>query len=83
VENNVGIRYALAKGDFDSIILLNKDTVIKRDAISILFNARVKLGEQAIYGGRTYYYSDPERLWYDGGEFNEWTGRSKHLNIKK
>jgi len=81
--NNVGIRYALAKGDFDNTILLNNDTVIKRDAISILVNARLKFGERAIYGGRIYYYADPDRLWYDGGEFNEWTGRSKHLNIKK
>jgi GT2 family glycosyltransferase len=34
--NNVGIRYTLAKGDFDGVILLNNDTVIKRDAISNL-----------------------------------------------
>ncbi|MBX0310560.1 MAG: glycosyltransferase family 2 protein [Sulfurihydrogenibium sp.] len=81
--NNIGIRYALVKNDFDSVILLNNDTVIKRDAISILVNARLKFGEQAIYGGRIYYYADPDRLWYDGGEFNEWTSRSKHLNIKK
>jgi len=80
--NNVGIIYALINGDFDNTILLNNDTVIKRDAISILVNARLKFGERAIYGGRIYYYADPDRLWYDGGEFNEWTGRSKHLNIK-
>ena len=73
----------MAKGDFDNTILLNNDTVIKRDAISIFVNARLKFGERAIYGGRIYYYADPDRLWYDGGEFNEWTGRSKHLNIKK
>ncbi|EEP61189.1 glycosyltransferase family 2 protein, partial [Sulfurihydrogenibium yellowstonense] len=81
--NNVGIRYALVKNDFDVVILLNNDTVIKRDAISILVNARLKFGEQAIYGGRIYYYSDPERLWYDGGKFNEWLGRTIHLNKGK
>jgi len=81
--NNVGIRYALAKNDFDSIILLNNDTVIKKDAISILVSARLKLGEKAIYGGRIYYYSDPERLWYDGGKISEWTGRAFHFNVKR
>ena len=78
--NNVGIRYGK---DFDSIILLNNDTVIKKDAISILVSARLKLGEKAIYGGRIYYYSNLDKIWYDGGKFNEWTGRSKHLNMKR
>jgi GT2 family glycosyltransferase len=81
--NNVGIRYALIKNDFDSVILLNNDTVIKGDAISILVDARLELGEKAIYGGRIYYYSDPERLWYDGGKISEWTGRAFHLNFNK
>jgi GT2 family glycosyltransferase len=81
--NNVGIRYALEKNDFDSVILLNNDAVIKRDAISILASARLKLGEKAIYGGRIYYYSEPDRIWYDGGKFNEWIGRSVHLNMGK
>ncbi len=81
--NNIGIRYALTKGDFDSTILLNNDTVIKRDTISILVNARLEFGEQAIYGGRSYYYSAPEKIWYDGGKFNEWMGRTVHLNMGK
>jgi len=81
--NNVGIRYALAKDDFDSVVLLNNDTVIKRDTISNLINARIKYGERAIYGGRIYYYSDPSKIWYDGGKFNEWIGRSVHINMGK
>jgi len=36
--NNVGIRYALIKNDFDSVILLNNDTVIKGEAISIYYD---------------------------------------------
>jgi GT2 family glycosyltransferase len=81
--NNVGIRYALAKDDFDSVILLNNDTVIKKDAISNLVNARMKLNEKAIYGGRIYYYSESNKIWYDGGKFNEWTGHSNHINMGK
>lgn len=81
--NNVGIRYALAKDDFDSVILLNNDTVIKKDTISNLVNARMKLNEKAIYGGRIYYYSESNKIWYDGGKFNEWTGSSNHINMGK
>ena len=81
--NNVGIRYAMVENDFDSIILLNNDTVIRRETISNLVNARIKFGDKAIYGGRIFYYSVPNRIWYDGGKFNEWTGRSVHLNKGK
>jgi GT2 family glycosyltransferase len=81
--NNLGIKYTLAKNDFDSIILLNNDTVIKRDAISNLIRVRLSFGEKAIYGGRIFYYSEPDRIWYDGGKFNEWTGRVIHLNMEK
>lgn len=81
--NNVGIRYALAKNDFDSIILLNNDTVINKNTISNLVSARLKLGEKAMYGGRIFYYSDPEKIWYDGGKLIEWKCRTGHLNIGK
>lgn len=81
--NNVGIKYALAKNDFDSVILLNNDTVIEKDTIKNLVKSRLKLGEKAIYGGRIYYYSEPQRIWYDGGHFNEWLGRTVHINMKK
>jgi GT2 family glycosyltransferase len=81
--NNIDIRYALAKNDFDSIILLNNDTVINRNTISNLVSARLKFGEKAIYGGRIFYYSDPEKIWYDGGKLKEWKCRTSHLNMRK
>ncbi len=81
--NNVAIKYALAKNDFDSVILLNNDTVIEKDTISEIVKARINLGEKAIYGGRIFYYHNPELIWYDGGHFNEWLGRSTHINMKK
>lgn len=81
--NNIGIKYALAKNDFDSIILLNNDTVIKKDTILKTYNTKNMIGEHAIYGGRIFYYSNPEKIWFDGGKFNEWTGRSTHLNMGK
>ncbi|WP_297890104.1 glycosyltransferase family 2 protein [Sulfurihydrogenibium sp.] len=81
--NNVAIKYALAKNDFDSVILLNNDTVIQKDTIKNLVKHRIELGEKAIYGGRIFYYSNPEKIWYDGGHFNEWLGRATHINMGK
>ena len=65
--NNIGIKYALAKDDFDSIILLNNDTVVDKDAIKNIMNAKIQHGDTAIYGGRILYYDKPDILWYDGG----------------
>lgn len=81
--NNVGFKYALLRNDFDSIILLNNDTVVHPEAISELLMAKQKYGNCAIYGGRIFYYNKPDILWYDGGYFNEYSGRSIHLNIGK
>ncbi len=81
--NNVAIKYALAKNDFDSVILLNNDTVIEKDTILEIVKARINFGEKAIYGGRIFYYRNPELIWYDGGHFNEWLGRAIHINMKK
>lgn len=81
--NNIAIKYVLSKGDFDSIILLNNDTVVRKNSISELMNIKKKYGDKAIYSGRIFYYHDPQKIWYDGGHFNEWIGRTKHLNMGK
>jgi len=81
--NNIGIRYSLLKNDFDSIILLNNDTVVHSDAISKIIEAKQNYGDKAIYGGRIFYYEKPDIIWYDGGCFNEWLGRSIHINLGK
>ncbi|MDN5379200.1 MAG: hypothetical protein PWP26_279 [Thermodesulfobacterium sp.] len=81
--NNIAIRYALAKDDFDSIILLNNDTVIEKDSIKKLVETKNQFGDNAIYGGRIYYYTNPSKIWYDGGNFNQWLGRTIHINMGK
>lgn len=81
--NNIGIKYSLLRNDFDSIILLNNDTVIHFEAISKLIDAKRTYGEKAIYGGKIFYYNKPDVIWYDGGYFNEWTARASHKNISK
>jgi len=81
--NNVGIRYTLEKNDFDSIVLLNNDAVICKSSITELMKAKSKLSNRAIYGGRIYYYSNPSKIWFDGGHFNKWLGRTTHINMRK
>lgn len=81
--NNVGIRYALAKGDCDAVLLLNNDTVIEPDTLKNIVGTKEQYGNNSLYGGRILYYDKPDILWYDGGHFNEWLGRCKHINENK
>lgn len=81
--NNIGIKYALLNDDFDSIILLNNDTIVDIESISRIINARNKYGDEAIYGGRIFYYDRPDILWYDGGYFNKWIGRATNKKFGK
>lgn len=78
--NNIGIKYAQKKNDLHDILLINNDTVVEKNTISELIRARNKLGENVIYGGRIFYYSEPTKIWYDGGHLNKFTGRTVHIN---
>ena len=46
-------------------------------------NAKKQHGDAAIYGGRILYYDKPDVLWYDGGYFSVWLGKSKHKGENK
>ena len=65
--NNVGIRYASTKKDFDYIWLLNNDTVIYRDALMEM----VKLAESderiGILGSKLLFYDKPDIIQVLGG----------------
>ncbi len=81
--NNLGIKYAMINEDLDSVILLNNDTVIKPDALKNLIAAKDLYGNEAVYGGRIYYYAQPYKIWFDGGYFNPWLGKARHINMDK
>lgn len=61
--NNVGIRYALMKGDFRYIWILNNDTVIDRNALSEMVKTfetnSIKIG---IVGSKLLRYYNPIKL---------------------
>ncbi len=75
--NNVGIRYAMAKGA-DYILLLNNDTVVEPDFLSILVRVAESDAEIGIVGPRIFFY-DSKTLWFAGGILNRKTGFTYHL----
>jgi len=66
---NAGIKYALKNGD-DYIMLLNNDTIVKKDFLEPLveaFESNVGLG---IVGGKAYYYDKPNRIHMAGARMD-------------
>lgn len=72
--NNVGLRYALARGDADYLWLLNNDTVVDPDCLSAMVRRLQRVGQSAVCGSRILFYEDPGMVQaLGGGRFNRWT----------
>lgn len=79
--NNIGIRYTMAKNDFEYIWLLNNDTVIKKDALKKLVEFAEK-NYTGISGSVLMYYDSPNTVQAYGGHINKFFGTSHHI-LKK
>lgn len=80
--NNIGIKYAMAKGDADYIWLLNNDTVIERDTLeSLVKKSRFykdnnkKIG---IIGAKLMLYDNPNVIQGVGGIYKKLFSIPKH-----
>ena len=81
--NNFGIKYA-ADNMFDFAVLLNNDTVVESpDSIQILIDEMTKHTDATLGTGRIFYFSDKNKIWYDGGKIIKWRGMAVHLNYGK
>lgn len=79
--NNVGIRRALACGA-EWVMLLNNDTVVEPDAISLMLEAINRDDRVGVCAPAICYLNDPKRVWSAGGGF-DWqrgTVTSDYLN---
>jgi GT2 family glycosyltransferase len=80
--NNVGLRYALARDDFEYVWLLNNDTVVDGDALTCLVRRMREKPRAGICGSTLPYYSLPGKLWARGGAtYNRWFAYAKCIGI--
>jgi hypothetical protein len=81
--NNIGIKYALAKDDFEYIWLLNNDTVIEKNTLSKacmrLQNADNQKSKIGIVGSKLLFYDNPDIIQGIGGLYNKKLSTAKHL----
>jgi GT2 family glycosyltransferase len=75
--NNRGIHRALAAGA-EYVILLNNDTVVDgRFAVELVDAAR-RDPSAGMVSSLIYFSTPGNILWFAGGDFSTWTGRSRH-----
>ncbi|MFV9505140.1 MAG: glycosyltransferase family 2 protein [Oscillochloridaceae bacterium umkhey_bin13] len=67
--NNVGLRYALAHG-YDYALLLNNDTEVASDFLSLLVAAAEASPRTGVVGPTIYYHADPDLIWSAGGRID-------------
>jgi hypothetical protein len=78
--NNVGIRYALARGDCDYVWLLNNDTVVEPNALAAMIPMTEAGPKLDICGSQLLSYAPPHPIQTMGGrKYARWSGRTRPL----
>jgi len=75
--NNLGIRLAL-EWDPPFVFLLNTDTTVDTEILGALLEAMESEPHLGIAGPQMYFYHEPDRIWFAGGETDIVTGFSTH-----
>lgn len=70
--NNVGLRYALARGNATYIWLLNNDTVVAPDALRSLVAKAAVISRVGAVGSKILDYFQPEKILSLGGKRIRW-----------
>lgn len=77
--NNVGMRYAMLRNDFDFIWILNNDTVVAPDALAELVKGASRQPRMGLFGGQVLYYDAPHTIQSIGGHMVPWLGKERFL----
>ncbi|MDP9349611.1 MAG: glycosyltransferase family 2 protein [Gemmatimonadota bacterium] len=78
--NNVGLRYAMARGDAAYVWLLNNDTVVDPGALLAMVQVAESDPEVGMVGSKLLYYDEPGRIQAaGGGRVIPWQGLTAFL----
>jgi len=79
---NAGIRKGLEEGA-DYVLLLNNDTTVSPVLVSRLVEGFAQGEGVVAVGPIIVYYDDLQRVWYAGGVYERWLGRTRHLGLHR
>lgn len=80
--NNTGIKYAL-ENKADYVLLLNNDTIVEPDFLSILIEEGEKNSKAGILGSLICYYDEPNKIWFAGGKINWLLTKGTHIDYNR
>ncbi|MFQ5559070.1 MAG: glycosyltransferase family 2 protein [Nitrospinota bacterium] len=80
--NNRGITYAFSRGA-RYVILLNNDTVVDPNFVKELVLVAESTPGAGLLSSKVFFYDRPEALWFAGGTFSLFTGRSTHFGYNE
>lgn len=78
--SNLGIDYALQHGAA-YVVLLNNDTVVDPSFLNELVQVAETDPRIGILSPKIFYETDPERIWYAGGDVKYGSGICRHLGL--
>lgn len=78
--NNLGIEYALQEGA-EFILVLNNDTIVKPDFLSLLVQAMQEQPKVGIASPKIFFHDQPDNIWYKAGEIDWDNGGAYHPNL--
>lgn len=70
--NNVGLRYCLARSEFEYVWILNNDTVVDSNALSALVQKMRSQPDIGICGSKLVFYHTPSKVQAWGGSNFDW-----------
>lgn len=80
--NNVGFRYALARGDADYVWALNNDTVVPANALSSMLNHMQAHPRLGLCGSTVRFMMQPQVVQaYGGASYNRWSASIDHIGL--
>jgi len=81
---NVGLRYALARKEFEYAWVLNNDTVVRPDTLGQLVRRMQERPDAGMCGATLLSYDPPHAVQaWAGARFNKWVGGTWHLGARQ
>ena len=82
--NNVALRYIMDRADDSYIWLLNNDTVVHPDALSIMIDKMETNPAYGMCGATVIYQDEPTRIQTRGGSTHQtWLGQTRYIDFRK
>lgn len=85
--NNIALKYALFRNDFEYIWLLNNDTVIDGDSLAELVETADRhiknANKTGVIGSKILSYDKPKLIQGAGAKYNKWLGTAKYIGLNE